>query len=300
MVPSGTALVCSQDNNLCSIFIKVLKILNFHINLCRTDHEVETYLGVSIPNIIILDLSDREEKLERCRQVRELTRSSSPVIIAVAEEGDRNTMIQCFKFGVSELITKPFGRDELRARIENHVKIKKLQDELLRKNKILESLAYKDKLTGLMNRRYFDDTLKKELERSEASNLPLSLMMIDLDNFKMVNDNYGHDTGDEVLREIAEILMKTIDDKGIPCRYGGEEFCVIFPKLSREEAMIRGEEIRRNCYGKRVSKENIRQTISGGIATFPETSSKESLVIDADNHLYRAKQSGKNCVVSSL
>ncbi|MFH1153772.1 MAG: diguanylate cyclase [Pseudomonadota bacterium] len=297
--PAGTALVLSNDTTLNTIFIKVLKLLNFHINICSTPQELETYLYVSIPNIIILDLSDLENRLDHCMQVRNLARKSSPVIIAVADEGDRNTMVQCFKYGASEFITKPFGRDELKARIENHIKMKRLQDELIQKNRILESLAYKDKLTGLMNRRYFDETLSKELSRADKDGLPLSFMMMDLDNFKQVNDRYGHDIGDVVLKEIAAILMSRVDDSGIVCRYGGEEFCVIFPGKTLSEAMKKGEDIRRSCQANTISAHKIRQTVSGGIACYPETSSLESLVIDADNFLYKAKRAGKNKIVSS-
>jgi diguanylate cyclase (GGDEF)-like protein len=296
--PSGTALVLSNDPALHTIFVKVLKLLNFHLNICPSPQDLETYLHVSIPNIIILDLTEIDNGLNYCTQVRELSRKSSPVIIALAEEKDRNTMVHCFRYGASEFITKPFGRDELKARIENHIRMRKLQDELVQKNRILESLAYRDKLTGLMNRRYFDETLSKELSRAEKTRRPLSFMMMDLDNFKQVNDRYGHDTGDVVLREIAAVLMSRIDDSGIVCRYGGEEFCIIFPEKTLAEAMKKGEEVRRSCQAVTISTHRIRQTISGGIAAFPETSTLESLVIDADNFLYKAKQSGRNRIVS--
>ncbi|MEA1967517.1 MAG: diguanylate cyclase [Thermodesulfobacteriota bacterium] len=207
-------------------------------------------------------------------------------------------MVQCFKYGADEFITKPFGRDELKERIKNHIKIKKLQHELIQKNRILESLAYRDKLTGLMNRRFFDETLKTELSRCEDNGVPLSFMMIDLDNFKQVNDKFGHDIGDTVLREIAAILKNCAEDKGIACRYGGEEFCIIFPELDLKDAIETGEQIRYLCSVEYISEHKICQTISGGIVSYPEISSKESIVIDADNFLYRAKQSGKNRIVS--
>lgn len=296
--PSGTALISSSDATLHSIFVKVFNSLNFHINFCTTDDELEIYLGVSIPNIIIIDLVEHKEKLAYCQHVRNLTRKTSPVIIVLVDEGDRNTMVQCFSYGATEFISKPFGREELKARIENHIKIKKLQEELLQKNRILESLAYRDKLTGLMNRRYFDEALGKELIRTEKEGLNLSFMMMDLDNFKQVNDQYGHDIGDVVLQEISRILMNTVDDSGIVCRYGGEEFCVIFPEKTLAEAMKIGEEVRRSCVAITISRHKIRQSISAGIASCPETSSVKSLVIDADNFLYKAKQAGKNRVFS--
>ena len=293
----GTALVLSQDQGLGTIVFNVLRSLNFYTNVITDKKELEIYLGVSIPNIIILDLSDELQKLEACRSVRQLVGDNTPVIIAVVDEADRNNMNQCFKYGATELVTKPFGRDELEARIENHIKIQKLQAELVQKNKILEILAYEDKLTGLMNRRFFDETLEKELNRAESNQVPTSLLMLDLDHFKLVNDTYGHDIGDRVLRDVASILIKQVQNEGIPCRYGGEEFCIIFPGLSLKEAFKIGERVRLKCAGHTIAPYGICQTISGGVASFPETSSRKTLMIHADQALYKAKEGGRNQVI---
>ncbi|MFO7751023.1 MAG: diguanylate cyclase [Desulfobacteraceae bacterium] len=297
-IPMGTALVASSDPTLGGIVVKILKSLQLHVNQCRSLSALETFLKVAVPNIIVLDLSGEPEMVSTCRHVKGLIKGRSSVVITVAEEKDKSRMVKCFKCGADEMVTKPFGRDELKARIKNHMKIKKLQEELIQKNRILESLAYKDKLTGLMNRRFFDDTLKKELANCEASGLPLAFMIMDLDNFKPVNDTYGHDIGDTVLREIAGVVRELTAEKGIACRYGGEEFCVVFPGLDLESAMEIGEEIRRACSERYMTEHGLSQTISGGISVFPGTSSKESLVIDADTFLYRAKQSGKNRILS--
>ena len=232
--------------------------------------------------------------------IRSLLGSDSPVIIAVADETDRDVMFQFFKFGATEFIIKPFGRDEVRARIENHIKLKKMQDELVQKNRILESLAYKDKLTGLMNRRYFDKALKDETAKAEANNTSLSFLMIDLDNFKRVNDKYGHDTGDTVLKQIASVIIDNVQGNAIPCRYGGEEFCIIYPDTNLAQAVKNSEKIKRFCSAKPISKHRIYQTISGGVSSFPETSSPEELVADADNCLYKAKRSGKNKIITNF
>ena len=296
----GTTVILSKDSTLSSILRKSLNFLNSSINVCSTLNELETYLCVSIPDIIILDLSDKEDKLNICMHVRDLLNSDSPVVIAVADEKDRDIMFQCFKFGATEFIIKPFGRDEVKARIENHIKLKKLQDELVQKNRILESLAYKDKLTGLMNRRYFDKALKDELAKAEANAGSVSFLMIDLDNFKKVNDTYGHDIGDIVLKEIASIIIDNIQGNAIPCRYGGEEFCIIYPDTSLADAVSNSEKIKRFCSAKPISEHRIFQTISGGVSSYPETSQPEELVPDADQSLYEAKRSGKNKILTHL
>ncbi len=293
-------LILSQDQNLPTILKKTLNFMNPHINVCTTLDDLETYLNVSIPNIIILDLDPWEDKLNLCQHARNLVKDISTIIIAIAGEQDRDVMFQCFRFGASEFMIKPFSRDEVRARIENHLKIKRLQDELVYKNKILESLAFEDKLTGLMNRRFFDKALKEQIDRAEKNQTPLSFIMMDLDKFKKVNDDHGHEVGDDVLREISQVIMDHLPDHAIACRYGGEEFCMILPELFLEEAFTYGERIRRFCQSLSISRHNIRQTVSAGVSSYPQTSLLTNLVKDADRFLYQAKQSGRNRVMSQL
>lgn len=297
---SGTTVILSQDPTLCAILNKTLNFLKSSIHIYERLEELETYLNLSNPDIIILDLSFYDEKLDICMRVRQAAGNDSSVIIAIAGESDRDIMFQCFKFGATEFLIKPFGRDEVRARIENHIKLKALQDELVRKNKILESLAYKDKLTGLMNRRYFDKALADESRRAQKKGNFLSFTIMDLDNFKQVNDRYGHDTGDEVLKVIAAIVRENVPDSAVPCRYGGEEFCIIYPDTDLVTATRYSEKIKRFCSAGRISKHRIYQTVSGGVSCFPQTSGVETLVADADQCLYKAKEAGKNRIIAKV
>ena len=294
----GTTMILSRDTTLTSILSKSLNFLNSSINVTATLEELETYLCVTTPDIVILDLSDSTEKLTICQQVRKILGNDSTVIIAVADESDRDTMFQCFRFGATEFIIKPFGRDEVKARIENHIKIKRLQDELVKKNRILEALAYKDKLTGLMNRRFFDNAIKDELDKARTARTDLTYLMADLDNFKRVNDDFGHDIGDMVLKEMAAMIMDNVLEKAIPCRYGGEEFCIIYPDTPISEALKNCEKIKRYCSVKPISQHRIYQSFSGGLASFPQTSTAEMLMLHADACLYKAKESGKNKIIA--
>jgi len=294
----GTTMILSQDITLTSILTKSLNFLNSSINVCATLDELETYLCVAMPDIVILDLCDNTEKLSICRHVRNLLANDSAVVIAVADEADRDIMFQCFKFGATEFLIKPFGRDEVKARIENHIKVKKLQDELVQKNRILESLAYKDKLTGLMNRRFFDNALKEELTKADTEKSNLCFLMLDLDNFKAVNDNFGHDIGDLVLKEVAAMIMDNVLENAIPCRYGGEEFCILYPDTSLSDALKNSEKMKRYISIKAISQHRIYQTLSGGMACFPKTSSAEELMVHADMCLYKAKNEGKNKIIA--
>ncbi|EYE88507.1 hypothetical protein Q428_07465 [Fervidicella metallireducens AeB] len=160
----------------------------------------------------------------------------------------------------------------------------------------MQMQANRDTLTRLYNRRVFD----REIENLIESETPFSLVMYDVDNFKTVNDNYGHLIGDEVLKSISDIIMKSIRKTDIPCRFGGEEIAIIFKDLSKEDALIISERIRERVeeMNIKVGEENLKITISGGIASYPEDGNEKNSVIDnADTVLYKeCKERGRNRV----
>ncbi|MEW6200943.1 MAG: sensor domain-containing diguanylate cyclase [bacterium] len=171
-------------------------------------------------------------------------------------------------------------------------------------NSRLYLLAITDGLTGLFNRRYFLQRLEREIEKSRRRNIPISLLMLDIDNFKRVNDTHGHPVGDQVIAEISNRLKETVSDKGIICRYGGEEFAVLLIDADWYKAHPVAEAIRANIAdspipvtsdGKRLS---VNITISIGVSCCP-TDSKDlkKLIYKADQALYLAKAQGRNKVV---
>jgi diguanylate cyclase (GGDEF)-like protein len=156
--------------------------------------------------------------------------------------------------------------------------------------------AHTDTLTSLWNHGYFQYKLDEELVKTKAKNQPLSIMMIDLDNFKNYNDTYGHIQGDSALKEISEFLKEKSRKADILCRYGGEEFSFILPSTNKEEALRIGERIRKSLEEKDIL--GHRFTISIGISSFREDGlNKESLVKKADDALYIAKRAGRNRVI---
>ena len=155
--------------------------------------------------------------------------------------------------------------------------------------------AHTDTLTSLWNYGYFQYKLDEELSKATAEKLPLSLMMIDIDDFKNFNDACGHIQGDSALRHISGILKENCRKIDIVCRYGGEEFALILPVNNKQEAAPLGERIRKSIEEKEILDHNF--TISIGIASFPQDSlDKEKLVKKADQALYEAKRRGKNRV----
>ena len=163
----------------------------------------------------------------------------------------------------------------------------------------IEKTAITDGLTGLHTRRHILERLKEELNRSRARKIKMSFLMIDADFFKGINDQYGHLTGDQILRELAVIIKQNIREIDIAGRYGGEEFCVLLPDTDQEGAKFAAERIRQAAEAAdiKVYDINIKITLSAGLATFPEDAKNiEQLIDKADTALYKAKQQGRNRV----
>jgi len=168
---------------------------------------------------------------------------------------------------------------------------------------ILREMAIHDELTGLYNRRYFNETFPHELERSRRYNQPLSLAMIDIDHFKSVNDRWGHSTGDAVLKQVAEAFQKNSRDIDLVFRYGGEEFIILLPSTPEQGAIVAMKKLQEAV--KRINleegkKEPITITISVGLAFWPnEASTGKDLIELADKRLYQAKRKGRDTIVAA-
>lgn len=165
----------------------------------------------------------------------------------------------------------------------------------------MTSLIIREGLTGLFNQNYIRKRLEEEVYRSKRYHHPLSLLMIDLDNFKSLNDRYGHTAGDHLLKYFSQLVMETIRPSDIAARYGGEEFLIILPETTEEEAHTVAERLQKriSLYPFRIDsrKEDVQFTISIGVSTFPEYGqSGDELIILADMALYQAKKEGKNKV----
>jgi diguanylate cyclase len=176
---------------------------------------------------------------------------------------------------------------------------RQLQENTLLQSKLRDQ-AYRDALTGLYNRRYFDATLERELVRCSREQLPLSVAMIDIDWFKRINDDHGHQAGDEVLKLLAALLDKQVRASDVVCRYGGEEFVLLLPGVTAAKAHERAELLRDAFASSRApyGKLQVGSTLSVGIASFPEHGATAAeLIRCADLAMYKAKTSGRNCVV---
>ena len=172
--------------------------------------------------------------------------------------------------------------------------------ENVRLHRIVERQASTDGLTELSNRRQFEEVLDVEIQRAERFGGSLALIVADLDDFKQINDRYGHQAGDEVLRAFADVLRETAREVDLPARYGGEEFAILLPQTDATGARRLAERLRRNLSSKPISTNAgglIAVTASFGVAAYPDAPSAAALFAAADDALYKAKAAGKNCVV---
>ncbi len=224
-----------------------------------------------------------------------------PVLIVTGRD-NMNDKIRGLEEGASDYVLKPFNPLELIARVKAHLRIKMLQDELKQVNGKLERLSNTDPLTELYNRRYFINILEREFERAKRYNRTLSLLMIDIDFFKSVNDKCGHLIGDKVLTVVARILKSDLRRIDSCSRYGGEEFVTLLPETdisgagsvgNRYLTGIREQDLSDIC------KELKTITVSIGIACLPDDNIKnmDELLKRADDALYEAKKTGRNRVV---
>jgi diguanylate cyclase (GGDEF)-like protein len=200
--------------------------------------------------------------------------------------------------GACDAIAKPFHPADLVARLRLHLKVKRLQDELMVKNATLARLSTIDALTGLRTRRYVAEVLSIEFLRTRRYGTPLALFMADLDNFKAVNDEYGHPGGDAVLRGISEQLLSTLRATDVAGRFGGEELLAVLPQNTAEGASVVAERWRADIENTAFVAPDgrlISTTISIGIADYRDSfESPDDLIAAADKVLYVAKQKGRN------
>ena len=184
------------------------------------------------------------DPLRLCSQLRSLDRTRFVPIILLAEQGEDDRIVRGLELGINDYLMRPIDRQELTARLRTQVRRKRYNDHLRASVTQTIEMAVTDGLTGLHNRRYLDSHLQTLFDRAVARRRPLSLMITDLDRFKSVNDTYGHDGGDEVLREFARRLRKNVRGIDLACRFGGEEFVVVMPDTEAAIAEKVAERVR--------------------------------------------------------
>jgi diguanylate cyclase (GGDEF)-like protein len=254
------------------------------------------------------------ELLEKIREIDE-----EAVVIIITSHAALDSAVSALKAGAYDYIYKPFedldqisgvvsrAIEKISLSRQNKQLIKNLEQanlELEVSKEVFRDMAIRDGLTGLFNHREFRHILDKEITRADRYTRPLCLIMLDVDHFKVYNDNNGHPEGDILLKALGEILLDRIRDVDTAARYGGEEFALLLPETDREKGRIVAEDIR-NClenspFKGRESQPLGKVTVSLGVAEFPgDGADSKSLIKKADEALYRAKNAGRNLVICS-
>jgi diguanylate cyclase (GGDEF)-like protein len=281
-------LVVDDDPEIREILHEILTHLN-HTSVTAEDGlDALEKLSQQHFDMMITDLKmPRLDGIELIKKIK--TDFEDVDVIAVTVYGAEYNYTEVIGVGASDFIDKPFKADELEAKINRIIRERSLRAELKR-------LSTRDGLTGLYNRRYFDQNLRHEAIRALRQNYNLYLLFIDLDNFKEYNDNYGHQQGDSLLRELAKITLGNIRrDVDSAYRYGGDEFAVVLPHASRRQALMVAERLLTE-----YNKRNLTPTsLSVGLAQLKGTGETleedlQCLIREADQALYRAKTSGGN------
>jgi diguanylate cyclase (GGDEF)-like protein len=250
------------------------------------------------PDLILLDVEMPEHTgLDLCRRLKEEPATMAIPVIFLTASNDVDTKVHGFDLGAVDYVTKPFHPAELRARVRAALRMKRAQDLLTQKAQV-------DALTGLHNRAYLDELLVSAIERSTRNSRPLSLVMLDLDHFKSLNDGYGHPFGDLVLQRVGDLLSRSTRPCDTACRYGGEEMAIVLTDTNIEGAQAVAERIRGELELLELSPRGkpVIVTASFGVAEALETATAGEelrgsvLVAAADAALYKAKNEGRNCV----
>ncbi|PCJ32690.1 MAG: PleD family two-component system response regulator [Alphaproteobacteria bacterium] len=285
------------------------RISNYMADIAKIDVDAVESGEITAPNLdqydlFIISLSLNEtDGFRLCSQLRssEITRKI-PILVLV-EEGDSNQMVKAMELGVSDYITRPVDKNELVARAKSQIRQNRYANSLRRNNQKSIQMAMTDSVTGLYNRHFLSTHLDNLMTKENDKRKKVSLLMMDLDKFKVVNDTYGHISGDEVLKEFADRVTNNIRNIDLAARFGGEEFVIVMPETNLEYARFVADRLCRAIADEPFvisgSETPIRVTVSIGLALAGDKNlSSSKLLVSADTALYKAKENGRNQVMS--
>lgn len=285
----------------------VERVTNILSPLHSVDHEPEPQEALFRAaegdyDLAIISLNLKQvDGLRLCSHLRSLDRTRQLPILVIVDPDDNVRLLRGLDLGVNDYLVRPIDRNEMLARVRTQVRRKRFSDRLRDNVQMTIEMAVTDGLTGLHNRRYLERHLATLVQQAIAREKPLSVLVLDIDYFKAINDAYGHAVGDDVLREFARRVRKAVRGIDLACRMGGEEFVIAMPDTDAALALLVGERLRLKIVIDRFripeSDQSIEVTVSIGVASLTSIEeTPESLLKRADLALYEAKRAGRNRV----
>ncbi len=285
------------------LLVEVLDRTGYATTFATSGQQAIKRINNTQPDLILLDLMmPQMNGIEVCEILQADPQTASIPLIFLTASSEKDYLLQAFERGAVDYVTKPFKIPELLARIKTHLELKQMQDELQQTHSKLEKLVLTDPLTGVASRRALFAFAEQEFERVKRYPSLLSLLIVDIDRFKSINDTYGHDIGDDVLIVTANAIdrcLRKVDRVG---RFGGEEFVVILPETDLEGALMVAERIRVAIASQSFEVENqsFAVTASIGVSTYQsEDRTLDEVLNRADRALYQAKGEGRDRVIFS-
>jgi two-component system cell cycle response regulator len=311
MEEAAPTIIVAEDEPVNRELIqRLLEREGYRVLAARNGREAVDLAGEALPDLVILDVMMPEmDGMEACRLIKDDERTHDIPVIFLSAHGETEMKVSGLGLGADDYISKPFEAEELIARVNVRIRLKRERDELRnnaeeasRRAALAQARAVTDALTGLLNRYGLQHVLVREQAEARRYTRPLSCLVIDLDNFKAVNDTYGHLVGDLALQQISGVLREVVRASDTVFRYGGEEFLVLLPETDMEGAVALAEKIRARAasrtYGE--SGRSFRLTLSAGAGCLRDDESGHDMIARADMALYHAKEMGRNRVESAL
>jgi diguanylate cyclase (GGDEF)-like protein len=313
----GTILVVDDTNVNLQLLNLLLSRHGYRVLTAGDGNAALAIVQQELPDLILLDIMmPGMDGYEVCQELKRLDRSKDVPVIFISALSDVFDKVKAFSLGAVDYIIKPFQTEEILARVSTHLTIRNLQKSLQEKNAQLEKeimerkriqvelerIATTDSLTGLYNRRYFFNLGETEFSKAQRYNRPISVILLDADHFKDINDSNSHAAGDQALEHLADQLHQHTRAADLVARYGGEEFIILLPETTAQEAYSVAERIRETVQNSILTHEGKKYsyTLSLGIAdnqNCEQGTRFEAILSMADRALYQAKDRGRNCTV---